>query len=326
MQNTTPFKTYAMGLIAFVILLPLLIHSQVLATEILIFAMAAIGCNLLLGYSGLLSFGQSLFFGGGAYAASILSINFDVSLLTVIGFTLIVGIALAVLVGFFSIRRQGIYFVMITLAFGQLGYYAAFLAEDFTGGEDGLLDVPRVALKLPFLPDVHFDTDISFYILTSVLFVLSVMLMQLVVNSPFGSVLQAIRQNENRAEAIGYRVKLYKIAIFAFSGAITALSGALYALMLNFAPLSNIDIEISETILFMCVLGGLGSIFGSIVGAAVFLLASDFLSELWPRWMLILGFLVILVMLYARGGLWASLMIMLERAKEILGIKEKHNV
>ncbi len=323
MNRHVPFYIHFIALSGIAVALPILLPSTVLANEVLIFAMAAIGCNLLLGYTGLLSFGQALFFGGGAYLSSLMGIHWTLSLVPVLLLTMLSGALMAVVVGYFSIRRQGIYFVMLTLAFAQLGYYIAFLAEDVTGGEDGLLDIPRAALELPFLPAIEFSGDLSFYTMTCVVFVLFVLLMQRLVDSPLGSVLHAIRQNESRAEAIGYQVRLYKIVVFAFSGAITAVAGALYAMMLNFAPLSNIDIETSEQILFMCVLGGLGSIYGSILGAAVYLLASDFFSELWPRWMLLLGLLLVIVMLYAPRGLWGALLAAVAKIKPVKDRKQE---
>ncbi|MGH1541920.1 MAG: branched-chain amino acid ABC transporter permease [Arenicella sp.] len=320
MFKETPLVLHFMAAILLVFVLPIVVPSNVLATEILIFALAAIGCNLLLGYTGLLSFGQALFFGAGAYIASLMSIHWTIDLLSILLITVFLGGAIAIVVGYFSIRRHGIYFVMLTLAFAQLGYYIAYLAEPITGGEDGLLDVHRPALVIPFLAKFHFGNDLSFYVLVAVIFVLMFTLMQRLVSSPFGSVLVAIKQNEARAEAIGYQVRLYKIAVFAFSGAITALSGALYAFMLNFAPLSNIDIETSEHILFMCVLGGLGSLYGSIVGTIIFLLSSEMLAELWPRWMLLLGVLLIVVMLYLPGGVWKAITDFFER---LFGKKNK---
>lgn len=315
MATSISFRTHIVASVIIAVALPFFVPSTVLATEILIFGLAVIGCNLLLGYTGLLSFGQALFFGAGAYIASLTAMHWQISLLPVLALTILSGAVLAAIVGYLAIRRQGIYFVMLTLAFGQLGYYIAFLAEEVTGGEDGLLDVPRPPLDLPFMPDMTFASDASFYGLTAVVFVLCFLMMQRLVDSPLGSVLAAIRQNEKRADAIGYQVRLYKIAVFAFSGAVTALAGGLYAMMLNFAPLSNIDIETSEQILFMAVLGGLGSLYGSVVGAGVFLLASDFFSELWPRWMLLLGLLLVVVMMFAPGGLWHGLVVGFERLR-----------
>ncbi|MBL4615068.1 MAG: branched-chain amino acid ABC transporter permease [Magnetovibrio sp.] len=315
MSTSVPFRVHIAASVIIAAALPFLVPSTVLATEILIFGMAVIGCNLLLGYTGLLSFGQALFFGAGAYIASLTAIHWEIGLIPVLLLTILAGAILAAIVGYLAIRRQGIYFVMLTLAFGQLGYYIAFLAEEITGGEDGLLDVPRPPLELPLLPDMTFANDASFYGLTAVIFVLCFLMMQRLVDSPLGSVLKAIRQNEKRAEAIGYQVRLYKIAVFAFSGAITALAGGLYAMMLNFAPLSNIDIETSEQILFMAVLGGLGSLYGSVIGAGVFLVASDFFSELWPRWMLLLGLFLVVVMMFAPGGLWHGLVVGFERLR-----------
>ena len=302
MKKKFSLKFHFLAALAIAIVLPLFVPSYVLATEILVFGLAVIGCNLLLGYTGLLSFGQALFFGAGAYAAGLLSIHAGLDIISSLIVATILGALIAAFVGYFAIRRAGIYFVMLTLAFAQLGYYVAFLMEPVTGGEDGLLGIQRPALKIPFLANYEFSSDVSFYMLTGSVFVVVFVVMQRLVDSPLGSVLIAIKQNEARAEAIGYQVKLYKIAVFAFSGAVTALAGALYAYMLKFAPLSNIDIETSEQIMFMTVLGGLGSLYGSILGSAIFLIASDFFAELWPRWMILLGLLLIIVMLYLPGG------------------------
>ncbi|AHD11009.1 branched-chain amino acid ABC transporter permease [Phaeobacter gallaeciensis] len=307
MLNNIPLFVHFLAALAIAAVLPMVLPSYVLATEILLFGLAVIGCNLLLGYTGLLSFGQALFFGSGAYFAGLMSIHLNFDIVSTLVITMVLGSLIAVFVGFFAIRRAGIYFIMLTLAFAQLGYYIAFLAEPITGGEDGLLDIQRPAFSVPFVAKIEFSSDLSFYLLTGTIFVLVFVLMQRLVSSPLGTVLRAIKQNEARAEAIGYNVTLYKIIVFAFSGAITALAGALYAFMLKFAPLSNIDLETSSQILFMTILGGLGSIYGSVLGSAVFLIASDFFAELWPRWMILLGLLLIFVMLYMPGGVSKSL-------------------
>jgi len=148
MQKHTSLSIHFLAVAALAVLLPLVVQSPILAAEVLIFSLAAIGCNLLLGYTGLLPFGQALFFGAGAYVASLSAIHWQATMLPALLLALLMGGALAVLVGYLSIRRQGIYFVMLTLAFGQLGYFIAYLAEGITGGEDGLLDVPRAALDL----------------------------------------------------------------------------------------------------------------------------------------------------------------------------------
>ncbi|WP_127115829.1 branched-chain amino acid ABC transporter permease [Shimia sediminis] len=307
MLTKTPLFVHFLAAFAIAAVLPMLLPSYVLATEILLFGLAVIGCNLLLGYTGLLSFGQALFFGSGSYFAGLMSIHLNLGIVPTLLITMALGALIAILVGVFAIRRAGIYFIMLTLAFAQLGYYIAFLAEPITGGEDGLLDIQRPALSIPFVAKFEFDSDFSFYALTGAIFIVVFVLMQRLVKSPLGTVLTAIKQNEARAEAIGYNVKLYKIVVFAFSGSVTALAGALYAFMLKFAPLSNIDLETSSQILFMTILGGLGSIYGSVLGSAVFLVASDFFAELWPRWMILLGLLLIFVMLYMPGGVSKSL-------------------
>ena len=136
-----------------------------------------------------------------------------------------------------------------------------------------------------------------------------------VIASPFGSTLMAIRENETRASAIGYDTRHFKILVFVLSGAVTGIAGALYAMLLHFVPLSNIDLMMSENILIMTIVGGTGSLFGSLLGAGSIVLLGDFLSDLWPRWLMLLGVILILVVIFMRGGLWGGLVSLFERVR-----------
>ncbi|MDF0729170.1 branched-chain amino acid ABC transporter permease [Pseudomonas entomophila] len=293
--------------IASLVGLPLLLPSATLATEILIFGLAALACNLLLGYTGLLSFGQGIFFGAGAYGAALLMIHLHWGLFSALLGAALFGATLALLVGALAIRRKGIYFVMLTLAFSQMAYFLAYTLSGWTGGDNGLLDVPRPNLVIAGHTLVDLADPRHFYAFVALLF-LSIFAFALrVIRSPFGSTLLAIRENETRAAAIGYDVRHFKILVFMLSGAITGIAGALYAMLLHFAPLSNIDLMMSENILIMTIVGGTGSLFGSLLGAGAIVVLGDVLSELWPRWLMLLGAILILVVVFMRGGLWGGL-------------------
>jgi len=293
--------------IAMMILMPILLPSITLATEILIFALAALACNLLLGYTGLLSFGQGIFFGGGAYTASLVMIHLDFGLLGALFAATVIGSLLAFFVGALAIRRTGIYFVMLTLAFSQMAYFLAYTFSDWTGGDNGLLDVPRPPLSLFGFVISDLDSVESFYLFVALIFALVFILARRIIQSPFGTTLVAIRENEGRASAVGFSTNYFKLVAFVISGAITGMAGALYAMLLNFAPLSNIELLMSENILIMTIIGGTSSLLGSLLGAGAIVLIGDLLSSIWPRWMMILGAALIAVVLFMPGGLWGGL-------------------
>ncbi len=298
--------------LATVMLLPTVLKSGILATEILIFAMAAAACNLLLGYTGLLSFGQGVFFGIGSYVAGIGLTRFQLPTPIMLSAALLLGAAIAALVGWLSIRRQGIYFVMLTLAFSQLFYFLAYSFKGVTGGDNGLLDVPRPHIDIPFLSEVW-----SYYLAVAIAFTGIFILFLGVTRSSFGRTLIAIRENEARAAAIGFPTRLFKIEAFALSGAVTSFAGALHAMLIGVAPLSNIEYYLSELILIITIIGGSSSLFGSVLGAGFYLLLSDALSVAWPRWLLLLGLALITVAVFVQGGLWG----LIEQAADRFGVK-----
>lgn len=293
-----PYFQFLLALLT-VIALPIFMRSGILASEILIFALAVAACNILLGYTGLLSFGQGIFFGCGSYIAGILLTKTGVPVVIMLPLTLIVGALLAAGVGWLSIRRQGVYFVMLTLAFSQLFFFLAYTFSDITGGDNGILDVPR-----PTIFGTELTRSWSYYSFVAILFLLFFAILLRVTQSTFGRTLIAIRENEERAIAIGFPVKAFKVTAFAISGAVTAFAGALHAMLIGVAPLTSIEHHTSETILIMTIIGGSTSLYASVIGAASYMLLADTLSVIWPRWLLLLGGALILVSLFAQKGLW----------------------
>ncbi|NEX62991.1 branched-chain amino acid ABC transporter permease [Noviherbaspirillum galbum] len=299
-------KTYRYLLLALavVLLLPATLSSASLATEVLIFALAALGCNLLLGYTGLMSFGQGIFLGLGSYAAGLALLHLKAPLLAALLLAMLAGALAALVVGWFSIRQRGVYFVMLTLAFAQMFYFLAYTLKNITGGDNGLLNIPRPQLSLLGATLMPTATPWQYYGVVAVLFLIAFALLQRIADSVFGRTLLAIRDNEARAAAIGYNIKSFKLIAFVISGAVTGLAGALHAMLTGIAPLSNIEYHASESILIMTVLGGTGNLFASVLGAAFYVLVGDWLSTLWPRWLMLLGLLLIAVSLYMQKGLW----------------------
>ncbi|MDF3855448.1 branched-chain amino acid ABC transporter permease [Paracoccus sp. P2] len=308
-----PYAQLALALLT-VLVLPLFLKSGILATEILIFAMVVAACNLLLGYTGLLSFGQGIFFGIGTYVAGICLTRWSVPVPLVLAGAAVLGAATATLVGWLSIRRQGVYFVMLTLAFSQLFYFVAYTFSGVTGGDNGLLGVPR-----PLVGGTVLNAPWSYYTFVAICFVAVFAVLVMVTQSTFGRTLLAIRENEGRAAAIGFPTRLFKIEAFAISGAVTAFGGALHAMLIGVAPLSNIEYHTSELILIMTIIGGSSSLFGSVLGAGFYLLLADALSTVWPRWLLLLGLVLVTVALFLQRGLWG----LVERGYDLVFRRER---
>lgn len=314
-MNLLTHYRYTLLAIATVLLLPVMLSSGSLATEVLIFALASLGCNLLLGYTGLMSFGQGIFLGLGSYTAGLSLLHMRVPLLVALLAAMVVGAVAAAAVGWLSIRRRGIYFALLTLALGQMFYFLAYTLKDITGGDNGLLNIPRPQLSVFNTTLLPTATQWQYYGFVALVFVVAFTLIQRVADSVLGRTLLAIRDNETRAAAIGYNVKLFKLIAFTISGAITGLAGALYAILIGVAPLSNIEYQASESILIMTVIGGTGNLFASVLGAGFYVLAGDWLSTLWPRWLMLLGILLIVVSLYMQKGLWGLGVQLVDRLK-----------
>ena len=280
------------------ILFPYLAPYTALASEILIFALFAMAYDLVLGFAGMLSFGHAAFFGIGAYTTGIILVR----VLPSVPAALLAGVIMislgALFVGFVSIRRRGIYFTMVTLAFAQMFYFIAFKWTSLTGGDDGLQGVPR-----PSVGPLDLTSEITLYYFILFFVLLSIFLGVRVINSPFGKTLQALRENKDRAMSIGYNIDRFRLLVFIISGCFSGLAGGLYALLLNFVPLSSLYWTNSGEVVVMTIVGGMGTLFGPILGALAIILLRDIISNFTQSWSLIMGILFMASVLGFRGGI-----------------------
>jgi len=292
-----------LAILAAVVVLPLVLRPAI-AAEIWIFAIFGLGLNLLLGYTGLLSFGQSTFFGSAAYVAGWLLKHYGINVFLALGTGVFVGAASAALVGYLCVQRSGLYFIMLTFALNQLFYFVAYQWTSVTGGEDGMPGIPRPGAFL----GIDFRDPLPYYIFVSALFLVSLWIMKRIVESPLGKILQAIRENELRAEAVGYNVARFKLLAFVIGGAFSGLAGVLYAMLFGIVPLEAISFVTSGNVVFATLIGGSGSLYGPVIGSFVFIWLSESVSTLWARWPLLLGVAFVIVVLFFRGGVveaWA---------------------
>jgi branched-chain amino acid transport system permease protein len=279
-----------------VLVLPFVVRPAI-AAEIWIFAMFGLGLNLLLGYTGLLSFGQSTFFGSAAYVAGWLLKHYGINVFLALGAGIGVGALSAALVGYLCVQRSGLYFIMLTFALNQLFFFTAYQWTSVTGGEDGMPGIPR-----PQMLGVDFNDPFIYYIFVSLLFLASLWVMKRIVESPLGRILVAIRENEVRAEAVGYHVPRFKLLAFVIGGAFSGLAGVLYAMLFGIVPLEAIGFVTSGNVVFATLIGGSGSLYGPVIGSFVFIWLSESMSTVWARWPLLLGVAFVIVVLFFRGG------------------------
>jgi len=274
---------------AFFAVFPFLLPYKALATQVLIFGLFALGFNLLYGYTGLLSFGHAAYYGLGAYGTGIALAKLHVgSLWLGLGAGVVLAAAGGAVIGFFCLQRRGIYFAMLTLAFAQLLYFIAFHSADWTGGDDGLRGIPQLTLGL-FGLSLRLDSTLGFYYFSYALVGLAVAGLKRILDSPFGAVLRAIRENSDRAIACGYDVNRIKWLSFVFSALFTGLAGSLDALRLTVVPIESLYWTTSGQVVMMTLLGGAGTFFGPFVGAATFLVLEDRLSVFTESWPLVIG-------------------------------------
>ncbi|TDR85374.1 branched-chain amino acid ABC transporter permease [Enterovirga rhinocerotis] len=286
-------------------LLPWLLPSQALAVNVLIYGLLAVGYNLLFGYTGLLSFGHAAFFGAGAYVTGIAIGQFGLPWFAAMLLGVAFGGALAFLVGLLSIRTRGIYFSMVTLALSQLVYYTALQASSWTGGENGLRGFTVSTINV-FGWAIDILDPVKKYYVLMVFAAAALWFVSRVLNSPFGAVIEAVRENETRARACGYDVERTKLLSFTLSGVIGALAGTLFALHLAIVPLDILSIHTSGMVVMMTLLGGAGSFFGPFVGALAFLLMEDVVSLWTSHWQIVVGTVFILFVLFLPKGIWGT--------------------
>jgi len=293
-------------LFAWFLVLPLVMtaaNSTVsLGTEIVVFTLLAIAYNLLMGYTGLVSFGHSAFFGLGGYAAGLAQIHVVKGMVV----PLLAGVAGATLagaaIGFLLMRKRGVYFSLLTLAFTQMFFYIVYGATGVTGGENGLGGIERFPVSLgPLRLDLG-DKRVYYYAAAAVTAV-AIWLLWRVVHSPFGRVLEAIRENEQRASFVGYDVKRYKLTAFVVSCAFSGLAGALYTFLLNFAYPESLHVTMAGEIAAMTLVGGMRSFIGPAVGAAVFVFMRDTLSSWTQNWLVYFGVIFIAFVMFSPNGI-----------------------
>ena len=293
---------------AFFAVFPFVVPYKALATQVLIFGLFALGFNLLYGYTGLLSFGHAAYWGLGAYGTGIALAKLKLgSVWLALGMGLATAVIGGAVVGFFALRRRGIYFAMLTLAFAQLLYFIAFHMADLTGGDDGLRGIALGPLGIgPWA--VSIDSSLAFYYFAFVLVTLAVAFLKRLLDSPFGAVLQAIRENADRAGACGYDVTRVKHLSFVFSALFAGLAGALDALRLNVVPVEALYWTTSGQVVMMTLLGGAGTFFGPFVGALTFLVLEDRLSTFTESWPLVVGAIFVVFVLFLPRGIWGTLL------------------
>jgi branched-chain amino acid transport system permease protein len=287
--------------------LPLLGGYTALAGRVLVLGLAAMGFNILLGFTGVMSFGHAAYFGLGAYGAG-LTLKFlaaSTPLAMLLG-TLLGGVA-GTLFGLLIVRRRGVYFAMVTVAFGQVAFYIAYSWNDLTGGYDGLRGFVRAPINLgPAVIDIAGNSTAFYYFLLFV-FAIAVALMSFILRSPFGRTLLAIRENERRARFLGIPIERHIWLSFSISCFFTALAGSLYALLNNFADPMALHYSLSGEIVIMTVMGGMRAFWGPLLGAAVFVVLQDYISSMTVNWMSFIGLIFVLVVLFFPRGLLGML-------------------
>ena len=298
--------------LAFLLAFPFLMPYDALSVNILIFGLYAVGFNLLFGYTGMLSFGHAAFLGVGSYLAGIAVVHAGWPWWAAI----VVGVAAScmagLVIGYLAIRTRGIYFSMVTLALAQIVYYVFYKAERWTGGENGLRGVKVEAIHLPGF-SIDFLNPLNKYYVILVFVALALWFVSRVLNSPFGAVIEAIRENEKRAVACGYDVARAKLLVFVLSAGICGLAGALRALHLSIVPIDSLHYLQSGQAVMMALLGGMGTFFGPFVGAAVFLYMEDVVTNLTRYWMGVVGLVFMVFVLFFPKGIWGTLVDQMDR-------------
>jgi len=307
-KSPVPVIAFA-GLVLALVILPTFVYP-VFLMKLLCFVLFAAAFNLLLGYTGLLSFGHATFFGGAAYvtahALKVWQITPELAILAGV----VTAIVLGAIIGVLAIRRQGIYFAMITLAMAQMFYFFCLQAP-FTNGEDGIQGFSRGNL----FGIIDLNETMNLYYFIAALVVLSLILIWRIVYSPFGQILRAIRENEPRTISLGYSVQRFKLAAFVMSAGLSGLAGALKALLFQFATLADVAWQMSGEVILMALIGGIGTMAGPIVGAGVLVGMQNFLATSGLPVTMVLGGTFMICVLLFRRGIVGEILHLLDRRK-----------
>ncbi|MEJ2715903.1 MAG: branched-chain amino acid ABC transporter permease [Deltaproteobacteria bacterium] len=291
----------------FLILLPLASPTLIspyyldLLTKVLIFGIALLGYDILAGYTGLVSLGHALFFGLGGYCAAYIATQYTTNLLPIVGFALVTAWVVGIVVGYFSTQTKDIFFVFLTLAFAQFFYLAAFNLTTITGGDNGVT-IPKMTLGIPWVWETGIPRPFHFYYLVLIFFFLSYWICRKVIGSPFGQVLVAIRENEERVSFLGFNVHGLKIKSYLISISLASVAGVLFAGYQDFVSPGMIHWTISGDFILMSILGGMGTLIGPVLGGAMVLLLGDWLSSVTENWMILIGGFFVLMIIFAPNG------------------------
>ncbi|MFD1360814.1 branched-chain amino acid ABC transporter permease [Lentibacillus salinarum] len=269
-----------------------------LLSEILILAIFALGLNILVGYTGLISLGHAAFFGIGGYTAALIAQHFSSNLFMTMGIAILGALLVAGILGVLCIRVNGFYFLMLTLALSQMIYSFIHQSTDLTGGSNGLSGIPS-----PEIAGFQFSNSVLIFYLTVIFFMVVYLLLRMVLNSPFGTVLIGIRENEDRIQSMGYNTGLYKYAAFILAGGIGGIAGAMYTYFNGFIAPSDVYWTMSGNALFMVIIGGAGTMLGPILGAGLIVILETIVSSYTELWMLILGAVFIVFVVFFPKGI-----------------------
>lgn len=287
----------ALAAVAVALIAPYYIYSVTLMT-VLCFIILACSFNLLLGYTGLLCFGQAAFFGSAAYITGWLLKTYHLSPeLGILGGALFAAV-LGWLVGVVAVRRTGITFAMITFALAQFVYFI-LLQSPFTGGEDGMQNIPRE----PVLGLIDVSDNFVYYYVVLIITIVAVAAFYRIVHSPFGEILRAIRDNEARVESLGFKSERFKVLSITLSAALAGLAGGMKATVFQFATLTDLDFMLSAEVIIMTLLGGIGTFFGPIVGASFIIYLNENLASFGDWALIVQGIILLLVILFFRRGI-----------------------
>lgn len=278
-------------------------YALTLLTQSLIFGILAMSLNMLLGYTGLPSLGQAAYFGAGAYTVAIMVTRYQNGFWAALIMGLAIATALAAIFGLLALRARGVYFLMITLALGMVVWGLAYRWVSMTGGDNGIAGIPR--------PDLGFAWSLwdaaNFYYFLLVVFAIAIFLVYLMVRSPFGHSLVGIRESESRMRTLGYNVWLHKYICFVLSGSLGGLAGVMWAYYNGFVSPVDVDLVTSVEVLLMVALGGPGTVVGPVIGSTLIVFLRNLVSVYTHRWLLILGGIYILTIIYTPNGIMGAM-------------------
>jgi branched-chain amino acid transport system permease protein len=278
-----------------------------LATRIVVMGLAAMSLNFLLGFTGVLSFGHAAYFGLGAYGTAMAIKYWGIGSIPAILLGMIVATVAAMIIGALIIKLRGVYFAMVTIAFGQVFYFIAFRWNTVTGGDDGLTGWRRLPINFGFADLDIVQNDRAFYYFALAIFAICVGAMAVLLNSPFGRSLIAIRENERRARFLGVPIEFHVWLSFVISCLFVSAAGALYALLNNFIDPRALRVDLSGNFVIMAVLGGMRSFWGPLIGAAIFVALQDYVSSHTQNWMSVIGLVFVLVVRFFPRGVLGML-------------------